>query len=159
MLESTKYLRQGLTLLLVLMMSTALLAQNGAHGSVEWLTDFDQARELAESEDKTILMSFNGSDWCGNCMRLERVLYEDASFQEFASENLVLLMLDFPAKKKNQLPAEQKAHNEALAERYNPKGLFPTVLFFDAEGNKVGQMANANSAEVYLKDIKGIVGQ
>jgi len=51
-----------------------------------------------------------------------------------------MLELDFPYRKKNQLPKEQKAHNEQLAEQYNQEGVFPKVVLLDAEKNIIGQL-------------------
>ena len=128
--------------------------------SSPWLTDIDQAKAKAASEGKFILMSFQGSDWCANCMRLEKDLFEQAAFEGFAKENLVLLKLDFPARKKNQLPAEQKAHNEKLAEKYNKEGAFPAVIILDADGKVVGKMKHpSKSADEYIASLKKITNR
>ena len=128
--------------------------------STPWLTDMDQAKAKAAKEDKFILMSFQGSDWCANCMRLEKDLFENSAFDGFAKDNLVLLKLDFPARKKNQLPAEQKAHNEKLAEKYNKSGSFPMVLILDSDGKVVGKMKHpSKSVNEYLSSLRKITNR
>lgn len=119
-----------------------------------WEVDFNAAKSKA-GEDKLILMSFRGSDWCAACKRLEKSFFEDPEFQSFAAQNLVLLKVDFPMKKVNQLSKDQTAHNEALAEKYNPEGKFPRVLLFNGLGEQVGELKTPlNSTEEYLTAIK-----
>lgn len=105
--------------------------------TVPWLTDFEKAQVDARTQQKLILLNFSGSDWCAPCILMKREVFEKEVFQNYASENLVLVRADFPRNKKNQLDAAQKAHNEKLAERYNPQGKFPLTLLLDAEGNVI----------------------
>lgn len=102
--------------------------------SINWLTDFDVAKEQAKSDNKLILLNFSGSDWCAPCIKMKKEVFETAQFQEFADSNLVLVRADFPRTKKNQLGAKQQEHNEKLAEQYNPKGQFPLTLLLDSSG-------------------------
>ena len=102
--------------------------------SNKWLINIDEAKKEAKNTERPILLSFQGSDWCANCIRLERSLFESESFKNYASENLILLKADFPSRKKNKLSDEQTAHNEKLAEKFNKEGAFPTVIILNAEG-------------------------
>ena len=47
---------------------------------------------------------------------------------------MVLLNADFPRYKKNQLTAAQQKINDALADKYNNKGVFPLTVLLNAEG-------------------------
>jgi len=105
--------------------------------SAEWGLDIEKAKQEASSTQKYILLNFCGSDWCGPCIKLKKDIFESEDFQEYASKNLVLIRADFPRLKKNQLDKKQTAHNEALAEKYNPEGKFPLTLLLDANGNVV----------------------
>ncbi|HEY5749798.1 MAG TPA: thioredoxin family protein [Chryseolinea sp.] len=100
-----------------------------------WLTDFEQAKSLAKQEQKYILLNFSGSDWCAPCIKMKKDLFEQPVFQDYAAQKLVLLQADFPRTKKKQLDPALKAHNEKLADQYNPQGKFPFTLLLDAEGN------------------------
>jgi thioredoxin-related protein len=86
--------------------------------STAWLTDFNRAKQQAREKDQMILLSFSGSDWCAPCIKMKKEVFHSTPFQDFASENLVLLKADFPRHKKNQLSEKQKGHNEKLAEQY-----------------------------------------
>ena len=102
--------------------------------SAEWITNFETAKATALKEDKYILLNFSGSDWCAPCIKLKQEVFENETFLTLAQEKLVLLRADFPRAKKNQLAAELKKHNEALAEKYNPEGKFPLTLLLDSNG-------------------------
>jgi thioredoxin-related protein len=106
--------------------------------------DFEESKELAQNGSKQILMIFSGSDWCKPCIQMKQNIISNESFTAFANENLVLLEVDFPYKKKNKLSKEQTIHNEALAEKFNQKGTFPLLVVFDKEGN-VQQSIGYNS--------------
>lgn len=105
--------------------------------AVEWHTNLEEAKQVAGREHKFILLNFSGSDWCGPCIKMKKEVFESEEFLSLAQEKLVLIRADFPRQKKNQLSAEQKAHNEALAEKYNPGGKFPFTLLLDENGNVI----------------------
>ena len=69
-----------------------------------WLEDYQVALERSKSENKPVLISFAGSDWCKPCIKLTREVFETPVFEEFAKGQLVLLLLDFPRLKKTNLP-------------------------------------------------------
>lgn len=102
--------------------------------------NMDKSKELAQEEDKNILMIFCGSDWCKPCIQLRTEILTNPAFQEYSEDKLVLLELDFPYKKKNQLPDEQKAHNAQLADRFNKDGVFPKVILLAADERVIGEI-------------------
>lgn len=97
----------------------------------------DSLKSVSQKEHKKILLYFSGSDWCGPCIKFKKNFIEQPEFVEFSTESLLLLNADFPRKKANQLSKEAIKENEMLAEKYNPKGLFPYVLLLDEEGNVI----------------------
>lgn len=94
----------------------------------------DSAFSTAARKDKPLLLLFTGSDWCPNCLRLEKTVLGTEKFEDFAHDHLIILRADFPQRKK--LDADLLAQNENLAEKYNPKGLFPTLVLFNPKGDK-----------------------
>jgi thioredoxin-related protein len=103
----------------------------------EWMTNFETAKVRATEEHKYILLNFSGSDWCAPCIKLKQEVFESENFKMLADEKLVLVRADFPRAKKNQLAAELKKHNEALAEEYNTEGKFPLTLLLDSNGKLI----------------------
>lgn len=116
-----------------------------------WITDFALAKERAASENKTILMDFTGSDWCGWCIRLHEEVFDFPQFQEYAEKNLILLELDFPQRKR--LPPALMAQNQELQERFAVQG-FPTILLLDAEGRPFAKTGyQAGGPDAYVKHL------
>ena len=96
-----------------------------------WMTDFAAARKKAAESGKNMLVNFTGSDWCPWCIRLQKEVFSQKEFQDFAAKNLVLVIVDFP-RRKWQTPAQKRA-NEELRKLYGVEG-YPTVLLLTPKG-------------------------
>ena len=138
-----------------------LIAQEEADITGEWLLNIDEAKQAATERGVPILMVFSGSDWCRPCIQMKQEVWDNPAFVEYAQESLALLRLDFPARKKNQLSPEQTAHNEALAEQYNPKGEFPAAVLIDPEGKEIAHFGynSTLSAQDYVEYLKAQITQ
>lgn len=99
-----------------------------------WQTDFAQASQQAAQEHKYVLLDFTGSDWCPWCIKMDKEVFNQSQFSDFALKNLVLVRLDFP-RKTAQSPAE-KSQNEDLAKKFGIEG-FPTYILLDPSGKEV----------------------
>ena len=106
----------------------------------EWRTDWDTAKVEAEQANKKLILVFSGSDWCIPCIKLEKEIWENSSFIQYAEQHYVLFRADFPKRKKNKLPETIQQLNDRLASEYNPKGYFPLVVVLDAQGKVKGQL-------------------
>ncbi len=120
---------------LALLISAGLLGLSSARSEATWLTDFQTAQAEAKAGQKLLLVDFTGSDWCPWCIRLNREVFSQPEFEEFAKGNLVLLTVDFPRAK--PLSDEVRKQNEELAQRFSISG-FPTVVVLNSEGKQVG---------------------
>ncbi len=118
-----------------LLVCLALARLEAAEGN--WTTDFAKAQEQAKSEKKMVLMNFTGSDWCGWCMKLDKEVFSQQAFKDYAAKNLVLVEVDFPQKKKQS--AELKKANQALQKRYKIQG-YPTLIVLNSEGKQAGEL-------------------
>lgn len=124
----------------------------------DWQTDFNKARELAAEENKPIILVFQGSDWCAPCIKLDRDIWQDEDFIKYAKKNYIMLLADFPRKKKNKLSAEQQLKNNKLAETYNKDGNFPLVVILDQKGSVFGKTAyKKSSPEEYISLINSFL--
>ena len=113
--------------------------------SQEWQTDFDTAKKIASEQHKTIVLVFQGSDWCAPCIKLDKEIWSTEEFQKLAKDKFVMLQADFPRRKNNKLSEEQQLHNNKLAEKYNNNGYFPYVVVLDAQGNQLGSLGYEKS--------------
>ncbi|WDE98157.1 thioredoxin family protein [Lentisphaera profundi] len=115
-------------------------------GGEGWETKFNLAQEKAVAENKSLLVDFTGSDWCGWCIRLKKEVFDHKEFSDFAKEKFVLVEIDYPKSKEQS--AEIKAQNEELKNKYKIQG-YPTILLMDAQGRpfaKTGYQAGGPSA-------------
>jgi thioredoxin-related protein len=133
-----------------------LLFSSLAISGENWLTNFDEAKEIATKADKKILLCFSGSDWCRPCILLKKKVFETEEFKNFAAEKFVLTLFDFPAKEQNKPEAAQIEHNEKMAELYNPDGNFPQIVLVTSDGKKIVEFAGYGneSAEKYIAKLK-----
>ena len=122
-----------------------------------WLTDLDEGKKQAKKEGKLILVDFTGSDWCYWCVKLEKEVFAHKEFQDYTKKNLVLVMLDFPAKKK--LPAKVAAKNNAAKKKYSIRG-YPTILLLDHTGKEVARTGYKKGGPgKYVKHLSSILSE
>ena len=88
----------------------------------------------AQSENKSILLVFSGSDWCSNCIKLKTNVFEKEDFKVLQSEKFEMYTADFPRTKKT-VGDQRTLDNEMLADKFNPKGQFPFILLLDNNQN------------------------
>ena len=100
----------------------------------DWLHDWNKAQEEAKTNHKLLFLNFTGSDWCGWCIKLDKDIFSQPQFKNYAHDNLVLVELDFPRRK--SLPTEEKKQNMHLAQQYEVLG-FPTIVVLNSSGQKV----------------------
>lgn len=123
-----------------------------------WQTNFEEAKVLAQKENKNIVLVFSGSDWCAPCMKLEKNIWMSDVFKAEAEKNWVTYKADFPKKKANQLAPELTEQNKKLAEKYNKGGSFPLVVLLDYNGRVLGMTGFKNvAAEEYIQLLHSFV--
>jgi protein disulfide-isomerase len=128
-----------------------------AEADVVWLTNFDEAKTLAAKRGVPIMANFSGSDWCGWCIRLEREVFSQPEFADFAARSLVLFVADFPAR--TAIPEDVRLQNQSLSEKYSIAG-FPSVLLLDANGKVVARTGyRPGGAVSYIEHLKGLIQQ
>jgi len=96
-----------------------------------WLTNLSKAQTQAETQKKSVLIVFTGSDWCPSCIEMDRQVFASPQFIDYARRALVLVKVDFP-QKNTQSAGLQKA-NEALKTQFNV-GELPTLVLLDDSG-------------------------
>ena len=101
-----------------------------------WVSDYKQAQQEAKASNKLVLLDFTGSDWCGWCIKLNKEVFSQPQFKDYASKALVLLEVDFPRQKVQS--AETRKQNQELAQQYQVEG-FPTLVVLNGDGRKLWQ--------------------
>jgi len=124
--------------------------------SGEWQHNLEDAKKIAGTDHKYILLNFSGSDWCGPCIRMQKEIFETDVFKKMADTELILVNADFPRNKKNQPSVSQQKTNDEMADLYNRKGIFPYTLLLDSQGKvlKTWEGFPDESAESFTLDIR-----
>ncbi len=122
--------------LLLYALAVFAFALNSALGECPpgWTDDSKAALETAKTEGKMVLLDFTGSDWCALCIKLQKELFDQPKFQDYAKLNLVLVKVDFPHGKPQS--EKIKEQNAKLKAKFAVKG-FPTLILLDSEGKKL----------------------
>ncbi len=122
-----------------------------------WNQDYASASAEAKKSGKLLLIDFSGSDWCPWCIKLDKEVFNQPAFKKYAKGNLVLMLADFPRKKK--LPEAVKKQNETLAQKFNIEG-FPTVVLLDASGKTIAVTGyQPGGAKAYVKHLKALIAK
>ena len=123
-----------------------------------WESNFETAKQIAKEKNQLILLNFSGSDWCIPCIAMHREYFDNPIFTAMAEKNLVMVNVDFPRKKKNELSAEIAKGNEILAEKYNKEGSFPLTLLLNSDGKIIKSWSGKPkvSVEQWTQEIKTI---
>ena len=119
----------------------------------------EAAKKTAAANKELILLNFSGSDWCIPCIKLHNNIIETEDFKKLHADNVILYInADFPRNKKNQLSPELKKENAALADQYNPKGLFPYTLLLNSEGKilKAWEGLPSENALAFSNEIRSV---
>jgi protein disulfide-isomerase len=137
---------------LVAFSAASMAAESG------WLTDYEAAKKQAKEQNKPILINFTGTDWCGWCIRIEKEVFSKDEFKAYAKENLVLMEVDFPEKKKQT--DEVKAQNKKLDKEFKIEG-YPTIFLIDAEGKKLSEDIGyrEGGAQAYVDHLKELLAK
>ncbi len=137
-----------------LFLALAVVAQAGEG----WLTDPVKAKAQAVKENKGVFVEFTGSDWCPPCKQLKANVLSTDIFMQYAAKKLVLLELDYP--KKTEQPAELKAQNEKLKQRFRITG-FPTVIILDRNSKELARWVGygGESPEEYIAKIDAVIAK
>jgi protein disulfide-isomerase len=120
-----------------------------------WITNLEEGIAKAKAENKTVLVNFTGSDWCGWCIKLKDEVFSKKEFGDYAGSSLVLVELDFPQRKAQS--EEIKTYNRKVLERYGVQG-FPTLILINGEGTQLGKTGyQPGGPSAYVEHLKGFI--
>jgi len=124
----------------------------------KWTMDFGAASKLAKEKKLPMMLNFTGSDWCGWCKLMDKSVFAEKKWQEFAGENVVLVTLDFP-KDKSIVPEKYVERNSKLQAQFGVRG-YPSYVILDSDGEtKLGQLGagKGKTPSSFIDEFNGVV--
>lgn len=134
-------------------LTTALLAPALSAG--EWFTDFNKAKAESLKTKRPIYILFTNSDAAPD-RSLDRTIFSQRKFQDYADKKLVLMKVDFPVAIHLQ-PKSLSQQNKALRTEYGIS-ILPTALLLDANGKiYIDFVKNDGSMEKHRRKMNEIM--
>ena len=128
-----------------------------AAAELNWITNLEEGIERAKHENKTVLVNFTGSDWCGWCIKLKAEVFSKKEFIDYANSSLVMVELDFP--QRIEQTQEVKDYNRKTLEKYGVRG-FPTIILINGEGKEIGRTGYQQGGPLaYVEHIKSFINK
>lgn len=134
---------KSLTLLLLLTLAGIGPASSDGPPN-DWHSDVAAAQAEARASDRYVLVDLY-ADWCGWCRKLEREVFSDPAFVEFA-EPFVKLRVN----------VEDGGEGEELQARYQATSL-PTLLVLSPRMALAGTVEGYAPRDAYIRRISGVM--
>jgi thiol:disulfide interchange protein DsbD len=113
---------------------------------IHWMDDYEEARALAEREDRPLLVDF-GASWCGACQELDRHTFSDRRVIA-EGRRFVPVRLDLSS-------GEEKTRGERILAQYNQRGL-PLVVLHHAGGEESARVTRFVEAEQMVQLMRAV---
>jgi len=134
-------MRAAKSLLLMGVLSVAAPALANAQAGIRWLEDPYQARQIAQAEQRLILLHFY-TDWCGPCRQLDRDLFPQYEVMRSMANNYV--------------PVKVNAERYKDFARYYRVDRWPTDVIVDPNGREVFRSPTPRDARQYVQILDGV---
>ncbi len=110
--------------------------------SIAWIDDVEEAKGIAEEENKLILIDFN-ADNCVWCQRLEDTTYKEEDVIKLVNENFVPVFFDL----------DIEANKEIYAVNYHKyvQGALPTLLILDSDAKPLYRIVGYKTGEQLIE--------
>lgn len=124
-----------------------------------WTMDLDAAKAVAAERNLPIFVNFTGSDWCGWCKVMDKQVFSEAAWADYATQALLTVWIDFP-EDESLVPERYQARNKELQAQYNVEG-YPTYVVLDADGQtEVGRLGADRdlTPERFIMQVEDVLG-
>ena len=101
-----------------------------------------EAVAKAKSENKYLFFDAYAS-WCVPCKTMEKEVYTDSKVAKYFNEKFIAIKVDM-----------EKGEGTNLAKRFPSIDGYPSLLFFDSNGNLNKTILGSRHAEDFLKEAK-----
>jgi thioredoxin-related protein len=110
--------------------------------SIVWIYDVEEAKGIAEEENKLILIDFN-ADNCVWCQRLEDTTYKEEGVIKLVNENFVPVFFDL----------DIEANKEIYVVNYHKyvQGALPTILILNSDAKPLYRIVGYKTGEQLIE--------
>lgn len=109
--------------------------------AINWAPSYFAAQQAAKRTGKPLFIDFY-TDWCGPCKWLEQNTYKDPKFIAYTRGWIMV-----------KINPEKSELGRQLAQKYSVSG-FPTLIFTDDSGQKLGEVVGARPAHLVIPPMK-----
>ena len=134
-------MRKTFTALWSLLLLMTVVANASAQQSIDWVTDVNQAREMAKQQNRPILLHFY-ADWCVPCRKLDREVFPNNAVIQVISSNFIPVKVDIDKLK-------------PLAQHFQVSTI-PADVIVTAEGKVLYQQQSSMDANVLVTALDGV---
>ncbi|MDE6046633.1 MAG: thioredoxin family protein [Alistipes sp.] len=128
-----------------IMVLALMLAAAGAEAQVKFETkSTDAVREMAVKEGKLVFIDLYAS-WCPPCRMMERHVFSRKEVGQFMSERFVAAKYD-----------TDEATGKELMRKYG-SGAIPLYLIFNTQGELLGRIQGASSADEFMDNVRKVL--
>ena len=106
---------------------------------------FKEALDKAKAENKLVFMDCY-TVWCGPCKMMNERVFTQKVVGDYFKKHFIPLKVDM-----------EKGEGIALRKKFDVNA-FPTMFILDAEGNIVCKLQGARDTDIFLKELKEILG-
>ena len=106
---------------------------------------YEEALKKAGKEGKMVSMD-GYTVWCGPCKMMNERVFTQKVVGDYFKKHFIPLKVDM-----------EKGEGIALRKKFDVNA-FPTMFILDAEGNIVGKLQGARDTDIFLKELKEILG-
>ena len=106
---------------------------------------YEEALKKAGKEGKMVFMDCY-TVWCGPCKMMNERVFTQKVVGDYFKKHFIPLKVDM-----------EKGEGIALRKKFDVNA-FPTMFILDAEGNIVGKLQGARDTDIFLKELKEILG-
>lgn len=131
-----KNLSKSAILVLTMVLSTSIYAQD-YHVNFSDQPKWKGILKMAKKENKPIFVDAY-TTWCGPCKVMDQEVFTNKNVADYFNENFISVKMDMEKGEGNQLKLD-----------WNVKA-FPTLLYFDSDGNIVHRVVGAYEANEFL---------
>lgn len=103
--------------------------------------DWKELLAKAKKSGKPFFVDFY-TTWCGPCKIMSKTTFKDEKVGKFANDHFVAYKLN-----------AEKGEGVQLSEKYEVQA-YPTIMFFDEDGKKIGEAVGLQDAKLFLATLK-----